>query len=99
MLPDGSGWTLLPQIRDLNPPPALIVLSGDEPTPEQKSTIRASLTKSGHSTTELLALLQTLSNKAPVASPGTEVGRSKPGAPGPDLRRCHIFRPVRNKAC
>lgn len=59
-LPDGSGWELLPQLRALVPPPAVIVLSGTDATPEQEATVRAVLNKSSGSTDELLALFRQL---------------------------------------
>jgi|GEM_PF-1238303 len=45
-LPDGYGWSLLPDIHALNPPPAVVVLSGmDTPLPAQVQ-VDAILTKS-----------------------------------------------------
>jgi PAS domain S-box-containing protein len=59
-LPDGSGWELLPQLRALTPPPAVIVLSGADSTQQQRAAVRAVLMKSAGSTDELLALLRVL---------------------------------------
>jgi PAS domain S-box-containing protein len=57
-LPDGSGFSLLPEIRALQPAPLVIVLSGAELSLEQQQTVHQVLVKSRTSTENLLQTIQ-----------------------------------------
>lgn len=56
-LPDGSGWDLLPRLRQLDPRPRVIVLSGTELGPEDAAKVESSLLKTHFSPRELLDTL------------------------------------------
>jgi len=56
-LPDGSGWELLPQLRALDPPPQVIILSASELNAAQARQVEAALVKSRTSNQELLDIL------------------------------------------
>lgn len=56
-LPDGSGWDLLPLLRQLQPPPRIIILSGSELTAAESASVEASLLKSHVSPRALLDAL------------------------------------------
>lgn len=56
-LPDGSGWELLPLIRQQSPVPKVIILSGTELSRTQASHVEAALLKSHVSPQELLVAL------------------------------------------
>lgn len=57
-LPDGSGWDLLPALRAMQPSPRVVVLSGSEMTPDEKSRVEATLLKSNISPQDLLSAIQ-----------------------------------------
>ncbi|ADU67199.1 PAS sensor protein [Desulfurispirillum indicum S5] len=59
-LPDGSGWDLLPLIKQQNRIPQIIVLSGHELTSEQASQVDQALLKAPTSVQELIAMLNTV---------------------------------------
>ena len=62
-LPDGSGWSLLPEINALRPAPQVIVLSGAEFSPEQQRSVTQTLVKSHNSIEHLLnAIKQDIEN-------------------------------------
>lgn len=53
-LPDGSGWELLPLIRDCQPETRVVILSGTDTTEEEINRVEAVLLKSQVSAHELL---------------------------------------------
>ncbi len=57
-LPDGSGWDLLPILRRLQPPPRIVVLSGEEMSPSDAHKVEAALLKSQMSPHDLLKAIQ-----------------------------------------
>lgn len=57
-LPDGSGWSLMADLRALRPPPRVIILSGQETATSQADAVAAAMVKSRISNDELLATLQ-----------------------------------------
>lgn len=59
-LPDGSGWELLPILKQLNPVPRIIVLSGQELTTAEQQLVDRALPKGTTSTRELLLMLEQL---------------------------------------
>lgn len=59
-LPDGSGWELLPQLKELDPEPPVLVLSAEELNAEQKSRVQAALVKSHTSSQDFLNTLKRL---------------------------------------
>ncbi|WP_264180154.1 response regulator [Desulfurispirillum indicum] len=59
-LPDGSGWDLLPLIKQQSRIPQIIVLSGHELTSEQASQVDQALLKAPTSVQELIAMLNTV---------------------------------------
>lgn len=56
-LPDGSGWDLLPPLRELEPPPRVIILSGTELTAEEAAKVETALLKTHVSPQKLLDAL------------------------------------------
>ena len=56
-LPDGLGWDLLPQLKQLQPPPRVMILSGTELSPEQAEQVESSLLKTHFSSRDLLDAL------------------------------------------
>ncbi len=58
ILPDGSGWELLPLIKDIKPEPPVIVLSASELSAEQKAKVQAALVKTRSSGEEFLSKLK-----------------------------------------
>lgn len=56
-LPDGSGWELLPLIREQTPAPRVIILSGIELSREEAGKVEAALLKSHVSPHQLLEAL------------------------------------------
>ncbi len=59
-LPDGSGWELLADLKQLMPEPPVIVLSGSEMTTEQQSQVQAALVKTRIPNQDLLDTLKRL---------------------------------------
>jgi DNA-binding response OmpR family regulator len=57
-LPDGSGWSLLPEINAMQPAPQVIVLSGAEFSAEQQSRVTQTLVKSPTSIAHLLSTIK-----------------------------------------
>lgn len=57
-LPDGSGFSLLPEIHALQPAPLVIVLSGAELSLEEQQTVHQVLVKSRTSTENLINTIQ-----------------------------------------
>lgn len=53
-LPDGSGWDLLPILRAQQPPPRVVILSGNEMSIAERKKVEAALLKSRISPGELL---------------------------------------------
>ncbi|WP_116473274.1 PAS domain S-box protein [Zobellella maritima] len=53
-LPDGSGWELLPEIRRRQPGARVVVLSGDQPSPQAAGQVEAVLLKSRISPQQLI---------------------------------------------
>lgn len=58
-LPDGSGWELLPVIREMKPAPRVIILSGAELSRAEAGKVEAALLKSHVSPRALLDALNT----------------------------------------
>jgi DNA-binding NarL/FixJ family response regulator len=56
-LPDGSGWELLPLIRKLEPAPRVVVLSGQDLSPQEAAQVEAVLLKSRVSQRDLLEVI------------------------------------------
>jgi len=56
-LPDGSGWSLMADLRALSPMPRVIILSGHETAASQAEAVAAAVVKSRISNDELLATL------------------------------------------
>ena len=56
-LPDGSGWHLLQEIRKQQPLARIVVLTGNDTSPEEAESVDAVLLKSRVSPQELLAAL------------------------------------------
>jgi DNA-binding response OmpR family regulator len=59
-LPDGSGWELLADLKQLDNEPPVIVLSGSEMTAEQRSQVQAALVKTRIPNQDLLDTIKRL---------------------------------------
>ncbi len=59
-LPDGSGWELVMDLKQLDPEPPVIVLSGSELTMEQQASVKAALVKRRIPNQDLLDMLKKL---------------------------------------
>ncbi|MDP2099344.1 MAG: PAS domain S-box protein [Methylobacter sp.] len=57
-LPDGSGWELMMDLKQLDPEPPVIVLSGSELTATQKNSVQAALVKTRIPNQDLLDTLK-----------------------------------------
>lgn len=57
-LPDGSGWELLVDLKQLDPEPPVIVLSGSEMTEQQRSSVQSALVKTRVPNQDLLDTLK-----------------------------------------
>jgi len=63
ILPDRSGWDLLPLIDQLVPRPPVLVFAGHDLSAEESSRVTAALVKSHVSNPELLKVIRTLTGK------------------------------------
>jgi PAS domain S-box-containing protein len=59
-LPDGSGWELVMDLKQLDPEPPVIVLSGSELTAVQQASVKAALVKTRIPNQDLLDMLKKL---------------------------------------
>lgn len=57
-LPDGSGWELIPEIKETQPEAAIIVLTGQEVSRERYDTVQGVLMKSRLTTERLLDVIE-----------------------------------------
>jgi PAS domain S-box-containing protein len=57
-LPDGSGWDLLPDIEAQDPPPPVVVFSGDDVREPERSRVAAVLAKGDTSNEKLVATIR-----------------------------------------
>ncbi|HYD79957.1 MAG TPA: response regulator [Paucimonas sp.] len=64
LLPDRSGWDLMPVIDRQRPRPPVLVFSGKEISSEESGKVAAALVKSHASNPELLDVIRTLTAKA-----------------------------------
>jgi PAS domain S-box-containing protein len=70
VLPDGTGWSLLPAINALQPAPPVIVLSGLETSAQEQRAVNHVLLKSRTSTENLLATIKQVIENSQL-TPGT----------------------------
>ena len=56
-LPDGSGWDLLPEVREQQPSARVVVLSGKDVSVEEACNVEAALLKSQISAEQLLEVI------------------------------------------
>ena len=68
VLPDGSGWDLIPEINRAAPVPPVVVFSAHDATAAEKARVEAVLVKARTSNEELLETIRKLLDRVPAAA-------------------------------